>query len=433
MRAYDLIQKKKEGKALSKEEIGFLVHGFTCGDIPDYQMSAFLMAVCFQGMTDEETTDMTLAMAYSGETADLSSLGALSADKHSSGGVADTTTPIVAPLAAALGVKVAKMSGRGLGHTGGTVDKLEAIPGYQTSMPLAQFMEQTQKLGVCVIGQTQNLAPADKKLYALRDVTATVDSIPLIAASIMSKKIASGAQNIVLDVKVGAGAFMKTKEDAEQLARLMVSIGKLANRNTAAFLTDMDIPLGLAVGNSIEISEAMAVLKNEKQGPLKTLSVALAAQMASLAFGKKYEDCLIEAEEALSSGKAFSVAKQWIRAQGGDISCLTDESRFKQPKFVCEVKAEKCGFIHAIHAEQIGIAACGLGTGRMKKEDTIDPSAGIVLKKTVGDFVSCGGVLAVLYTDKEEQIKEAKRKVLDAFSFADQEPEKRDLIMKVIR
>ena len=267
MRAYDLIQKKKEGKALSKEEIGFLVHGFTCGDIPDYQMSAFLMAVCFQGMTDEETTDLTLAMAYSGETADLSSLGALSADKHSSGGVADTTTPIVAPLAAALGVKVAKMSGRGLGHTGGTVDKLESIPGYQTSMPLAQFMEQTQMLGVCVIGQTQNLAPADKKLYALRDVTATVDSIPLIAASIMSKKIASGAQNIVLDVKVGAGAFMKTKEDAEQLARLMVAIGKLANRNTAAFLTDMDIPLGRAVGNSIEISEAMAVLKNEKQGP----------------------------------------------------------------------------------------------------------------------------------------------------------------------
>lgn len=433
MRAYDLIQKKKEGKALSKEEICFLVNGYTYGDIPDYQMSAFLMAVFFQGMTDEETTELTLAMAQSGEMADLSCLGELSADKHSSGGVADTTTPIVAPLAAALGVKVAKMSGRGLGHTGGTVDKLESIPGYQTTMPLAQFMEQTQRLGVAVIGQTQNLAPADKKLYALRDVTATVDSIPLIAASIMSKKIASGAKNIVLDVKVGAGAFMKTKEDAEQLARQMVSIGKLAKRNTAAFLTDMDVPLGFAVGNSIEITEAMAVLKNEKHGPLKTLSVALAAQMASLAFGKKYEDCLAEAEAALSSGKAFSVAKEWIQAQGGDVSCLTDASRFKQAKFVCEIKAENTGYIHAIHAEKIGIAACGLGTGRVKKEDAIDPSAGILLTKTVGDFVTCGEVLAVLYTDKKDQIEEAKRRISDAFSFTENKPVERDLIIKVIR
>ena len=433
MRAYDLIQKKKEGKELSVEEIHFLIDGYTKGNIPDYQMAAFLMAVCFQGMTNRETAELTLAMAYSGETADLSALGELSADKHSSGGVADTTTPIVAPLAAALGVKVAKMSGRGLGHTGGTVDKLESIPGYQTKMSLEAFMEQTKKIGVAVIGQTQNLAPADKKLYALRDVTATVDSIPLIAASIMSKKIASGAKNIVLDVKVGAGAFMKTKEDAEKLAKQMVSIGKLVGRNTAAFLTDMEVPLGCAVGNSLEIEEAMAVLRNEKQGSLRELSVALAAQMASLALHKPYELCCIEAEEALSSGRAFSVAKEWIEAQGGDVCCLTDRSRYKQAKFVYTVQAQVGGFVHAMHAEKIGVAACKLGTGRLKKEDSIDSSAGILLKKSVGDFVACGDVLAILYTDKEDEIPEANAMVLDAFSFAEEKPGNRDLIMQVIR
>ncbi|MBQ3894737.1 MAG: pyrimidine-nucleoside phosphorylase, partial [Clostridia bacterium] len=398
MRMYDILQKKRYGEELTREEIEFFIKGYTEGSVPDYQAAAFCMAVCFAGMTDRETAALTDAMARSGDTVDLSRFGNLSVDKHSTGGVGDKTSLILCPIVSSLGCKVAKMSGRGLGHTGGTVDKLESIPGYRTSLSEEEFLDQVEKTGLALIGQTGNLTPADKKLYALRDVTATIDSIPLITSSIMSKKLAAGSKNIVLDVKTGSGAFMKTPEDAEKLAENMVRIGKSCGRNVSALLTDMDRPLGFAVGNSLEVIEAVNVLKGLEKGDLYEVSVSLATEMVSLVKSISPEAARREVENAIESGKAFAKMKEWIAAQGGDTSVLDDTDLFPKAAFAYEVRAPKGGRIRKMNAEDIGKAAASLGAGRISKEDPIDHAAGIVLAKKTGDSVKKGDVIATLFT-----------------------------------
>lgn len=432
MTMYDLITKKKHGEELSADEINYLVKGFTDGSIPDYQMSAFAMAVIFRGMTDRETTSLTLAMAESGDTVDLSDFGTLSCDKHSSGGVGDKTTLIVAPIVASLGGVVAKMSGRGLGHTGGTVDKLESIPGYKTELTPDEFMEISKKSGLCVCGQSGNLAPADKKLYALRDVTATVDSIPLIVSSIMSKKIAAGSKNIMLDVKCGSGAFMKTKEDAKRLAEGMVTIGKMCGRNTKALITNMDVPLGFAVGNSLEVIEAIDVLKGKTKGDIREVSVSLASGLVASLKGIGTDEAKKLCEDAIDSGKAFLKFKEWISAQDGDVSFADNTDLFPKAKFEYEIKADKEGFIFHMDAEKIGLSSCELGAGKKTKTDVIDLSAGLVLSKKTGDFVKCGDVIATLYTNNESLISKAKEIFLSALEFSDNEPQKTPLILDSI-
>ncbi len=397
MRMYDIILKKRNGGELTESEIAFFIDGYTRGDIPDYQASALMMAIFYNGMTDEETVCLTDCMAHSGDTVDLSRFGNLSVDKHSTGGVGDKTSLIVAPIVASLGGKVTKMSGRGLGHTGGTVDKLESISGYKTSLSSDDFLAQVESVGMAIIGQTGNLTPADKKLYSLRDVTATVDSIPLITSSIMSKKLAAGSHNIVLDVKVGSGAFMKKPEDAEVLAKKMVSIGKACGRNTCAVLTDMDSPLGNNIGNALEVKEAVSVLKNEKKGDLREVCVALATEMISLVFGFSQSDAEQKVIAAIEDGSAFDKMKQWIAAQGGDISQIEDTSLLPSAKYSFEVISDTDGYITAMNAEQIGRASVMLGAGRASKDDEIDYSAGIVIDKKVGDRVEKGDRLATLY------------------------------------
>ncbi len=430
MRMYDLIEKKKNAGALSAEELAFLVHGFTAGAIPDEQMAAFAMAVCFQGMNGAETAALTMEMAQSGDQVDLSALGPATVDKHSTGGVGDKTTLIVAPLVAALGGKVAKMSGRGLGHTGGTIDKLESIPGYRTVLDERAFLEQVQRIGVAVVGQSGNLAPADKKLYALRDVTATVDSMPLIASSIMSKKLAAGAHSIVLDVKVGSGAFMKTAEEAEQLADCMVKIGQSAGRRMAALITNMDRPLGFAVGNALEVAEAVAVLRGRGPKDLTALCLALAAEMLALSRGWLLEESRAKAEEALHSGMAFAKMKEWIAAQGGDCTVLDQPERLPGAAESDWVLAEQSGYIARMDAEKIGIAAMMLGAGRLTKEASIDYGAGLMLLKKTGDFANRGEPLARLYTNRVDTMEDARRAFLSALSFAQALPEARPLIIK---
>ena len=432
MRMYDIIKRKRDGQELSESEIRAFVDGYTNGSVPDYQASALMMAIYYKGMTDKETAILTEAMAHSGDTVDLSRFGTLSVDKHSTGGVGDKTSLIVAPIVAALGGKVAKMSGRGLGHTGGTVDKLESIPGYRTTISREEFLEQTERVGMAIIGQSGNLAPADKKLYALRDVTATVDSIPLITSSIMSKKLAAGAHSIVLDVKVGSGAFMKSAEDAEALAQKMVDIGKLSGRNMAALLTNMDIPLGNAVGNSLEIIEAAEVLRGEKTGDLYEVSVALAAQMAELCLGLSEQEALSRAKEAVASGAAYEKMKEWVKAQGGDVRFLDDTSLFKRAKEY-KVTAQESGYISAMDAEKIGVASVMLGAGRVKKEDEIDHSAGIILSAKVGDFVEEGDTLCTLYTNRPNMVESAKEQYLAALTLSDQKPKENVLVYKTIR
>ncbi len=397
MRMYDIILKKRNGGELTESEIAFFIDGYTRGDIPDYQASALMMAIFYNGMTDEETVCLTDCMAHSGDTVDLSRFGNLSVDKHSTGGVGDKTSLIVAPIVASLGGKVTKMSGRGLGHTGGTVDKLESISGYKTSLSSDDFLAQVESIGMAIIGQTGNLTPADKKLYALRDVTATVDSIPLITSSIMSKKLAAGSHNIVLDVKVGSGAFMKKPEDAEVLAKKMVSIGKACGRNTCAVLTDMDSPLGNNIGNALEVKEAVSVLKNEKKGDLREVCVALATEMISLVFELSQSDAEQKVIAAIEDGSAFDKMKQWIAAQGGDISQIEDTSLLPSAKYSFEVISDADGYITAMNAEQIGRASVMLGAGRVSKDDEIDYFAGIVIDKKVGDRVEKGDRLATLY------------------------------------
>ena len=433
MRMYDVIMKKRGGGALTPEEIAFFVKGYTDGSIPDYQASALTMAIYFKGMTDEETVNLTLEMAKSGDMVDLSRFGKLSCDKHSTGGVGDKTTLIVAPTVAALGGKLAKMSGRGLGHTGGTVDKLESISGYQTTQTAEDFFEQVEKIGISVIGQSGNLAPADKKLYALRDVTATVDSIPLITSSIMSKKIAAGSHNIVLDVKVGSGAFMKTLEDAETLATSMVNIGKGCGRNVSAVLTDMDCPLGSNVGNSLEVIEAVEVLKGEKKGDLYSVSMTLAAELVSKLNGIDFDDAYKMCEECIKSGKAFSKMREWIALQGGDTSAIDNPDLFKKAPFSLEVKAQKSGFVTEMNAEQIGNAAAVLGAGRVSKTDEIDHSAGIIINKKVSDKVVEGESLCTLFTSDKLKLSDAENRYLSAVKIGNTYIERKPLVYKIIR
>ncbi len=407
MRMYDIIAKKRDGGELSDAEIRYFVNGYTSGDIPDYQASALLMAIYLRGMTESETTSLTQYMAMSGDLVDLTYFGALSADKHSTGGVGDKTTLIAAPIAAACGIKVAKMSGRGLGYTGGTADKLESIKGYKTNISNEDFFNIVNRVGVAVITQSGNLTPADKKLYALRDVTATVESIPLITASVMSKKIASGAKNIVLDVKYGSGAFMKTKQNAELLAQNMVKIGELCGRNTAAVITNMNVPLGYAVGNSLEVIEAVNILKCRQQGDLREISTVLAGNMIALAQGVSEKEGILLAEKALDSGKAFLKMREWIAAQGGDIACIDDTSLFEKADYSMCIKAAASGFVSKMDCEKIGIASVALGAGRTAKDDKIDLTAGIMLSAKTGDYVSFGDCLATLYGNDENKLKQA--------------------------
>jgi len=399
----DLIEKKRDGKALSKEEINFIIEGYTEESIPDYQMSALLMAIFYQDMTDEEISQLTLAMANSGEIIDLSSIEGIKVDKHSTGGVGDTTTIVLAPLVASVGVPVAKMSGRGLGFTGGTLDKFESIPGFKIELSEQEFIDIVNKSKVAVIGQSGNLAPADKKLYALRDVTATVDSIPLIASSIMSKKIAAGADAIVLDVTTGDGAFMKDIEDAKRLARTMVRIGKLAGRQTMAVISDMSEPLGEAIGNSLEIVEAIDTLKGNGPKDLTEMCYVLGSQMVVLA-GKadSLEDARKMLEEALHSGKALEKFREMVRDQGGDETVIDHTDKILTAKYEIELPAKSSGYVTKLVANEIGIAAMILGAGRKTKEDAIDHAVGIKLHKKIGDQVTEGESLLTIYANTQE-------------------------------
>lgn len=433
MRMYDIIHKKRNGGELSEKEINFFVNGYTDGSIPDYQASALCMAIYFRGMSADETAALTLAMADSGDRIDLSGIDGFTVDKHSTGGVGDKTSLIVAPIVAANGGKVAKMSGRGLGHTGGTVDKLESIPGFRTSLTPDEFIKQVNDIGLCIVGQTGELAPADKKLYALRDVTATVESIPLIASSIMSKKLAAGSQGIVLDVKTGSGAFMKTVEDSERLAEEMVSIGKAAGRKVTALITDMDIPLGASVGNSLEVIEAIKTLKGEGEKNLTEVCLSLAAQMLCMVTGRDDMVCRKMAKKSIEDGSALNKLREMITAQGGNADVIDNSGAFKQPEFYVDIISEMDGYISRTDAERVGIASVILGAGREKKGDPIDPSAGIILKKKTGDSVSKGDVLATFYTDDETRIDVAKREFLDALIFGNEKPSKQKLIYKIIK
>lgn len=422
MRMYDIIDRKKNGEELTKSEIEYFVGGFTRGEIPDYQASALLMAIWFCGMNDRELADLTLSMAHSGDMINLDAVDGFTVDKHSTGGVGDKTTLIVAPAVAACGGKVAKMSGRGLGFTGGTIDKLESIPGFNTSVGEKEFIDNVNKIGLCIAGQTGEIAPADKKIYALRDVTATVDSIPLIASSIMSKKLAAGSKGIVLDVKCGSGAFMKTYEDAKLLAEKMTAIGQRAGRKTVALITNMDIPLGRAVGNALEVKEAVKILKNEQKDELYEVSVALAAHMLSLVNSKDICECEKMVRLAIENGSALEKLKEAVAAQGGDISYIDDTSKFIDASVCIEYKAEKGGYINKIDAQKIGRASVLLGAGREKKDDVIDFGAGIYLCKKTGDEVREGDTVARLYTNKNEYADSALAVIKEAFDYSQKKP-----------
>ncbi|QPA29930.1 pyrimidine-nucleoside phosphorylase [Thermaerobacillus caldiproteolyticus] len=414
MRMVDLIAKKRDGYALTNEEIQFIINGYTNGDIPDYQMSAFAMAVFFQGMTEEETTALTMAMVHSGDVIDLSKINGIKVDKHSTGGVGDTTTLVLGPLVASVGVPVAKMSGRGLGHTGGTIDKLESVPGFHVEIDNDEFIQLVNKNKIAVIGQTGNLTPADKKLYALRDVTATVNSIPLIASSIMSKKIAAGADAIVLDVKTGAGAFMKELDGARQLAKAMVEIGKRVGRKTMAIISDMSQPLGYAIGNSLEVKEAIDTLKGQGPDDLEELCLTLGSHMVYLAEkASSLEEARAMLEKAIRDGDALETFKTFLRAQGGDASVVDDPSKLPQAKYQFELEAREDGYVEEIVADEVGTAAMLLGAGRATKESTIDLAVGLVLRKKVGDEVKKGESLVTIYSNTEH-VDEVKQKLINS-------------------
>lgn len=426
---YDLIEKKKRGGELTREETAWMVGGFVEGSIPDYQMSAMLMAIWFQGMTDEEMTGLTLEMAASGETVDLSPIQGIKVDKHSTGGVGDKTTLVIGPMVAACGVKVAKMSGRGLGHTGGTIDKLESIPGFQTSLPREEFFDLVNRHGIAVIGQSGNLVPADKKIYALRDVTATVDSIPLIASSIMSKKIAAGSNGIVLDVKTGSGAFMKTLTDSISLAEKMVAIGTGAGRRCCAVITDMDVPLGHAIGNSLEVIEAVKTLRGEGPEDLTEVCLQLSASMLHMADKGTVEECVGLARQTIEDGSAFAALKQMVTGQGGDASYLEHPEKFPKAAAFVEVKAESGGYVVHMDTEACGIASVLAGAGRSRKDDVIDYSAGIMLLKKYGDAVNTGDALAVVYAESDEKARAGAQKLSAAYRIGKDRPEPKKLVL----
>jgi len=433
MRTVDLIQRKRDGEELAPEEIEFLVEGYTSGSIPDYQMSAFLMAVYFSGMTDREVSRLTECMLRSGDSVDLSSIPGIKVDKHSTGGVGDKTSFIVAPLAAAAGVVVPMMSGRALGHTGGTLDKLESIPGFRTNLTNEEFRKQLGELGLCFIGQTERLAPADGKLYALRDVTATVESVPLISSSIMSKKIAEGVDALVLDVKVGSGAFMKKQVDARRLAQTMVGIGRRMDKKVQALITDMNQPLGYAVGNALEVMEASQTLQNAGPADLTKLSLELAARMIFL--GKKapsLDDARRTAEKHLVDGSAYKKFKQAVTAQGGNPQALDKFELLPNATGMREITSPRGGYVTSIDAEDIGTASNMIGAGRDKKEDSIDPAVGIILEVKAGEKVDAGSVLCRLYYTKEDRVEEAADMVEDAFRISAQKPDERELILEVV-
>lgn len=432
MRMYDLIDRKKRGGTLSKDEICEMIRLYTAGEIPDYQMSAFLMATWCNGMSDEETFALTSAMTHSGEVVDLSQFGDKSVDKHSTGGVGDKTTLIVAPIVASVGGVVAKMSGRGLGHTGGTVDKLESFPGFKTSLSAEEFASQASRIGLTVIGQSKDLAPADKKLYALRDVTATVDCVPLIASSIMSKKLAAGTHSIVLDVKCGSGAFMRTPEDAARLAETMVKIGRAHGRNTAALITDMDVPLGRAVGNALEVREAIEVLSGGGPSDLRTVCLALASLMIELSLGMDKKSAEDAAEEALKSGAAYAKFVEWIGAQGGDNEYAKNPDLFGEAKYERDFLAAEDGYIASVNAELIGTAAMILGAGRRTVNDVIDPRAGIVILKKTGESVKAGEPILKLYSERENSFDEAIPYLEGSYSYSKEKTVRNPLIYRTV-
>ncbi|MCM1258930.1 MAG: thymidine phosphorylase [Roseburia sp.] len=429
MRMYDLIQKKKEGKVLTTEEINYIIRNYTDGTIPDYQMSAMLMAVCFQGMDDRETYDLTIAIRDSGEIMDLSEIHGLKADKHSTGGVGDKTTLVLAPILGALGVKVAKMSGRGLGFTGGTIDKLECFPGFSTAIPREKFIGNVNAIGLAIAGQTADLAPGDKKLYALRDVTATVDQMSLIASSIMSKKLASGSDIIVLDVKTGSGAFMKTFDDAKALADIMVNIGTLAGKAVSAIITDMDQPLGNAVGNSLEVIEAVEALSDQGPEDLMEVVYALGSEILVLAGKAKDRECAEQImRECVQNGSAKKKFAEFVSAQGGDSSYVWETDRFPKTMYVEEVEAKQAGYVAGIQAELVGNACMALGGGRETKDSEIDLSVGIRLKRKKGMAVKEGEPLAVIYGNDREKTERAKEQLLLAYHITGDAPEKEPMV-----
>lgn len=433
MRIYDIIEKKRDGHKLTKEEIDFFVQEYTAERIEDYQASALLMAIFINGMDEEETVNLTESMAKSGDMLDLSSINGITADKHSTGGVGDKTSLVVAPICASLGIKMAKMSGRGLGHTGGTIDKLESIEGYNTSIDTDAFFKQVNAIGIALIGQTGNLAPADKKIYALRDVTATVDNISLIASSIMSKKIAAGAQNIVLDVKCGSGAFMKDEKSAAELAEMMVKIGKKCGRNMAAVITNMDIPLGSNVGNALEIKEVVDILNDKGDRQLRELCLVLSATILSISYGWDYEDAYIKAENTLTDGSALNKLKELVSAQGGNTQMIDNTSLLPKCDNSLEIKANQDGFIQSIDSKIVGESAVLLGAGREKKTDTIDYGAGIILYKKTGDKVSVGDTVAILYADSDEKLKNAEKLFNTSYKIGAEKPETMPLIYRTIK
>lgn len=433
MRMYDLIMKKRNGGELSTEEINQMIIEYTKGNIPDYQMSAFLMAVFFVGMSEKETIALTMAMANSGEMVDLSAIHGLKADKHSTGGVGDKTSLVLGPMVASLGIPVAKMSGRGLGHTGGTIDKLESFDGFSTSLTTEQFINNVNNIKMAIIGQTGELAPADKKLYALRDVTATVDNISLIASSIMSKKIAAGADTIVLDVKCGSGAFMKTEEDAVKLGTEMVKIGRGIGRETYAIVSDMDQPLGYAVGNALEVKEAIDTLNGN--GPKDLLELCLTLGSYMLIGTKKASDAdeaRAMLKETITSKKALNKFAEFVKAQGGDERAVYDTSLLPKASLTQDCYAASEGYISSIHSDEVGMVSLTLGGGRETKESKIDLSVGVVLKKKVGDYVKKGDVIATLYANSEEKLKAAKERFDKTYSYSDNEVKKLVFIKRII-
>lgn len=433
MRMVDIIAKKRDGGELTTEEIQFLVRGYTDGSIPDYQMSAWAMAVVFRGMTPRETGDLTLAMAGSGEQLDLSSLKGIKVDKHSTGGVGDKTTLVVAPLVAAAGIPVAKMSGRGLGYSGGTIDKLESFTGFEVERTREQFLQQVRDIGVSVIGQSGNLTPADKKLYALRDVTATVEAVPLIASSIMSKKIAAGADAILLDVKVGKGAFMKSLEEAETLARAMVEIGKQVGRRTVAVISDMNQPLGFAVGNALEVKEAIETLAGKGPRDLTELALAVGSRMLLLGgLVASEQEGRSRLQEIMADGSAVEKLAQMVAAQGGDKQDVYDAERLPKATIIHEVKAQEDGYLTAIDAEAVGHASVVLGAGRLTKDMPIDLAVGLVLHKKRGDRVQKGDVLLTIHANKDELLQNALQELKGAYSISTEAPIEQPLIYKII-